>query len=310
MGPLLPMTAIKEKIRDALNETRILILGTEVLVGFQFRAAFEKGFEASPPLLQHLGLGGLTLTLLATAVLIAPAAYHRIVARGEDTPGLLRFATKSAELALLPLAATLGLDLFLSAARVKTLAVAAAIGLCGLAVALFFWYGMEVAQATKRLPGEELRQEPTKLEDKIDHVLVEVRMILPGVQALLGFQFIIFFGEAFDRIPQLSREIHLVSLLLVALSTVLLMTPAAYHRIVEHGEDTERFHRVANRLVLAATLPLALGMAGDFYVVTEKITHSPSVALAAALALLIFFLGLWFGVTLWLRWMGGQSRIR
>ena len=37
---------------------------------------------------------------------------------------------------------------------------------------------------------------------------------------------------------------------LISLSTVLLLTPASYHRIVEHGEETPEFFRVASGLVL------------------------------------------------------------
>jgi hypothetical protein len=82
------------------------------------------------------------------------------------------------------------------------------------------------------------------------------------------------------------------------------MTPAAYHRLVERGENTEHFHRFASRILLAAMIPLALGITGDFYVVARKVTQSDGLSIAlAALALLIFY-GLWFGYTLYVR----QSR--
>jgi hypothetical protein len=71
---------------------------------------------------------------------------------------------------------------------------------------------------------------------------------------------------------------------LVALAVVLLMTPAAYHRIVYDGEDTEDMHRVGSALVTAATAPLALGLAGDVYVVITKIAESPAAGLAAGRA--------------------------
>ena len=40
---------------------------------------------------------------------------------------------------------------------------------------------------------------------------------------------------------------------MVALAVVLLMTPAAYHRIVYAGEDSQDMHRVGSALVTAAT---------------------------------------------------------
>ena len=67
---------------------------------------------------------------------------------------------------------------------------------------------------------------------------------------------------------------HAVSLFLVAIAVVLLMAPAAYHRIVYAGEVSEDMHRVGSALVTAATVPLALGLAGDVCVVITKIAGS------------------------------------
>jgi hypothetical protein len=50
--------------------------------------------------------------------------------------------------------------------------------------------------------------------------------------------------EAFDKLPASSKYVHMLSLWLMGQSVILLMTPAAYHRIVDRGEDSERFHRV------------------------------------------------------------------
>jgi hypothetical protein len=56
----------------------------------------------------------------------------------------------------------------------------------------------------------------------------------------------------------------------------LLIAPAAYHRIHEAGDDTERFHRVASRLMLAALVFLGPGMAGDLFLVIANVTHLPA----------------------------------
>ena len=88
---------------------------------------------------------------------------------------------------------------------------------------------------------------------------------------------------------------------MVSLSIVLLMTPAAYHRLVERGEETEHFHRFASRVLVAAMVPLALGVAGDFFVVVRKITESTTSAALAAVVSLLFFYGLWFGFTIYRR---------
>jgi hypothetical protein len=71
------------------------------------------------------------------------------------------------------------------------------------------------------------------------------------------------------------------------------MAPAAYHRIVYAGEDTQDMHRVGSILVTVATVPLALGLAGDIYVVMAKIAGSPIAGLVAGVLGLIVLIGLW-----------------
>src|SRR3954467_56745 len=90
----------------------------------------------------------------------------------------------------------------------------------------------------------------TPLKERISHVLEELRVVLPGTQALLGFQFVAVFSNGFASLPQWQKDLHLASLLLVTLSGLLLMTPAAYHRIVNEGGDTEAMHMFATRSMM------------------------------------------------------------
>src|SRR5205085_3671615 len=306
------MAKIKDKVQNALDEARILILGSQVLLGFQFRSIFEKGFETLPEHAQYLKLTALGLMTLAVGLLMAPGAYHQIVEGGEDSQRIHRFTTGIAEVSLLPFALGFGIDLFVAAEKLMSTTLAVVAGLLMALVALFFWYGLEAMQKAKHEPEitekrEMEKQQPqkeaggTKIKDKIKHVLTEARVVLPGAQTLLGFQFLTFLMDSFDKLPDSSRYIHFASLGMVALSIVLLMTPAAYHRIVERGEETEHFHRFASRVLLAAMVPLALGLSGDFFVVTRKVSESTSLAAILAIALLALFYGLWFGFTAYRR---------
>jgi DMSO reductase anchor subunit len=305
------MAKLKDKIQNALDEGRMLVLGSQVLLGFQYRSVFEPGFEKLPLSSQYLKVSALGLMLVALGLLLAPGAYHRIVEEGEDTYELHRFTTKVMNIALLPFAVALGLDVYVSAERTLGRTVALSMGVGASLIALFFWYGLELKRRGEREPEIKEEQEMSKekdpetggakLTDKIKHVLTECRVVLPGAQALLGFQFVTTLMEAFEKLPSSSKYVHLASLVLVALSIVLLMTPAAYHRIVERGEETEHFHRFASRILVAALLPLALGVSGDLFVVVRKITESATSATASAIVSLLFFYGLWFGFTLYRR---------
>lgn len=310
------MAKLKDKVKNALDEARMLVLGAQVLVGFQMRSVFERGFESLPIISQALKLCGLGLMLLAVGLIIAPSSYHRLVERGEDTHEIHRYTSKMMDWALLPFAFGLGIDLYVATQKIAgswKLGVVA--GLFGAAMAAFFWYGLEFymrherageIEEKKRESEMEEKQEQDggrngKLTNKIQHALTECRVVLPGVQALLGFQFIVILTDGFDKLTSVTKYVHLASLGLTALAIVLLITPAAYHRMVERGEETEHFHRFASKVLVAALVPLALGMAGDVYVVVQKVTDSLLISVVSALVILAIFWELWFGLPLYRR---------
>ena len=93
-------------------------------------------------------------------------------------------------------------------------------------------------------------------------MLIEARVVLPGAQALFGFPLAIVLTQSFEQLPSASKITHAASFFMVGLSVMLLIAPAAYHRVVYAGEDSQDMHRVGIAL-LAATVPLALGLVGD-----------------------------------------------
>jgi DMSO reductase anchor subunit len=310
------MAKLKSKVSLVLDESRMLVLGAQVLLGFQFRAMMEKSFDTLPLPSQILKLVALGLMLVAIGLLISPSSYHRIVEGGEDTEEMHRYATRVMKWALLPFAFGLGIDLYVATQKIIGWKAGALAGLLAFATAIFFWYALEMYRRRERAElireekrvskikeADEAKQDggKTKLSDKIKHVLTEARVVLPGAQALLGFQFIAVLMEGFEKLPDGSKYVHLSSLGLIALTVVLLMTPAAYHRIVEEGEETEHFHRFATKMVVAALVPLALGLCGDVYVVVRKVTDSQLVSVVSALVILAIFWELWFGLTLYRR---------
>ena len=77
---------------------------------------------------------------------------------------------------------------------------------------------------TSSVPQEESTSQVTS------HLLEECRMVLPGIQALFGFQLIAVFNGKFWELPEGHRLLHLLAIDSVATSVALVMTPAAYHR--------------------------------------------------------------------------------
>jgi hypothetical protein len=132
------------------------------------------------------------------------------------------------------------------------------------------------------------------LEDRISHVLEELRVVLPGTQAFLGFQFVAVFSDGFSKLPQWQKDLHLSSLLFVTLSGLLLMTPAAYHRIVNEGGDTEGFHSFATRCLMLAMAALATGVSLDVLLVGRVILGGLLWAIVIAGIGVACFVTAWF----------------
>src|ERR1044071_4598411 len=238
---------LNDKIKTAMDESRMMMLGTQILLGFQFRGVFEKGFESLPSSTQYLKLGSLGILLIAVALIMWPGAYHRIVWEGNDSIDVHNFTTKVMDLGLLPFMLSLAIEFYAMTGKILGLRGGIIVGLVSGLAALFFWYGLGFISRRKKWDREiqagqkekpRLEMQPTKLHDKIEQALVEARMVLPGAQALLGFQFATMLVDAFDQLPQSSKNVHMISLGFIGLTLILLVTPAAYHRIVERGDDT------------------------------------------------------------------------
>ena len=309
------MAKLTDKIENVLNETRILVLGIQILIGFGFRSFFEPGYKKMAPYSQQIQLAALGLMLVGLALLMIPAAFHRIVLHGRNTGQLHRLGTMTVSLGLFPFALAMALSFFLGAHWVLDTRGSVILSSLVLAVTLSCWYALELV-ARRRKQGrvhllsmfDPLREidmheeQETDLTTRLKQVLIECRVVLPGAQALLGFQLIIMWMTAFYSIPQLWKLLHLASLICVAISTILLIMPAAYHRIVEQGEDSEMLHHITALALLSAMVFLALGICGDFYIVSRMTGIGAVASLVLASGLLVVFYGAWFGYTLWIKY--------
>jgi hypothetical protein len=119
-------------------------------------------------------------------------------------------------------------------------------------------------------------------------------MVLPGIQALFGFQLIAVFNPRFEEILTAGEQrLHLLAIGLVAIAVALIMTPAAYHRQTNPRMVSELFLAVSSRIMLWSMWPLAVGLSLEFYLIARIILHN---AIVPALAAVVFsaFLALWF----------------
>jgi hypothetical protein len=79
------------------------------------------------------------------------------------------------------------------------------------------------------------------------------------------------------------------------------MAPASLHRISFGGQDDPDFLKLGSRFVVAAPLPLAVGIALDNYVAAGRALQSDAGAFILASAAGLMLLGTWYAYPIWRR---------
>ena len=138
------------------------------------------------------------------------------------------------------------------------------------------------------------QEEQLPLSTSAEFLLDECRMVLPGIQALFGFQLIAVFNSGFSQtLDPFEQKLHLFALFLTTIAIAFVMTPAAFHRQTGPTKVTEKFICLATRLLLWGMCPLLIGLCIDFYLIARIITDQFVAALLTA-AIGGLFVGLWF----------------
>jgi hypothetical protein len=132
------------------------------------------------------------------------------------------------------------------------------------------------------------------LEQAATHLLEECRMVLPGIQALLGFQLVAVFSTGFDtKLTSGERMMHLGAILGVVVAVALVMSPAALHRLRQPERVSRGFLQLSTRLLMWSMVPLGAGLSLDVYVVARAISANIAVAIGAAALSVASFVALW-----------------
>ena len=303
-------TKLHEKVAFSLTETRILMLGAEMGLGFQFELPYQEGFVSQAAGLRWAHLIALALMLITIVIIIFPMMLDIIAFRGQAALATQACANLAVETALAIFACSLGLSLAGAAWETAGPRLASTLGALFFIASIAFWYiypwrrRMRSLHRSRRellaLPLKRAMETP--LETRLRDVLTEARIILPGAQAMLGFQMVAFLTHAFSQLPRSSQWAHLAATLFLLAAIILLMAPPAFHRIVEEGEETERLHSFSENVVFIATTPFACSLTCDFYVATRMVSNNSRGSLVAAVVLFGLCAGSWYCLPYLYRW--------
>ena len=133
-----------------------------------------------------------------------------------------------------------------------------------------------------------------RIDRNLVELLQEVRVVQTGVQVLFAFLLTAPLAARFPELSAFQRLTYFATLLAAGASTVLLIAPTAYHRILFRLGDKEHLVTVANRFTLAGLACVAVSMTGALLLVTDVLFTGAAVVIAtSALAGLTCVLSWW-----------------
>lgn len=137
---------IDRELSELLEEVRVAIPGAEVLFAFLLGVAFTERFKEVTSTQRAVYFATLLLTAAATALLIAPTAYHRLNFREGGKERLLFSATRMAVTSLALLLLAVSGAVYLVGDLLYQSKVAGLAG--GLTAAWFvwFWFGLPLTR--------------------------------------------------------------------------------------------------------------------------------------------------------------------
>ena len=124
-------------------------------------------------------------------------------------------------------------------------------------------------------------------------MLQELRVAQTGVQILFAFLLSLSFTDRFARLDDFQRWTYVTTLLLTALTTGLLVAPAAIHRMLFGRGVKAVTVRIGQRLFIAGLAALALTLAGALLLVLD-VAVGRSFAVGASAVSELVLVGLWF----------------
>lgn len=135
--------------------------------------------------------------------------------------------------------------------------------------------------------------EKQRIDRELIELLNELRVMLPGVQVLFAFLLILPFSSGFKLLDSVGRDAFIASLICATVSTILLITPSAYHRLRFRDGDKKRMLFTSNRLAVVGLGFLALAMSLSLFVILRVVVSGSAGYITAAISLVAFG-GFWY----------------
>lgn len=152
-------------------------------------------------------------------------------------------------------------------------------------------------QHRTRAHGETTHQRLTR---NYAELLQEVRVAQTGTQLLLAFLLTLAFTPRFGALTVFQRDVYVISLVIGAAATALLIAPAAFHRVVFQRGLRHALVSYSNRFALFGLILLMCALTSALLLILDVVLGSPrSIWITAAIA--TWFGTWWYALPMWNR---------
>jgi Family of unknown function (DUF6328) len=148
---------LDRELMELLQELRVVLPGVQVLLAFLLTVPFQQRFAQLPGSMRNAFFASVVCATLATVLLIAPSAHHRLRWRARDKERLLRIGNKMAIGGTIFLGAAIVLALYVVTNVLFTSDIALWTAAVAALVLVGVWYALPLAG---RSPSSEEYEEP------------------------------------------------------------------------------------------------------------------------------------------------------
>jgi len=140
---------LNRQMAELLQELRVAMPGVQVLFGFLLAVPFQQRFGQATDFQHAIYTVALVAAALATALLIAPSAHHRIMFEHGDKPNIIRLGTTQMLAGLGALALAMNAAVLLVSDFLFKTGTAVVIVVCLVAVYATLWFGLGVSRRVR-----------------------------------------------------------------------------------------------------------------------------------------------------------------
>ena len=141
---------LNRQMTELLNEVRVAMPGVQVLFGFLLTVPFQQRFRTVNDFQETVYLVALVAAATATAFLIAPSAYHRVMFEQHEKPTIIHLGTVQFLVGLVALAIAMNCAVLLVTDVLFDAGTVTVIVVCLAALYFTLWFGLGIVQRMRK----------------------------------------------------------------------------------------------------------------------------------------------------------------